>query len=59
MKTKKNKKTKSMLADLRSVRDKISEELKGMTTEQIVEYLKQKKTLHPTSVWQISAGVSN
>ena len=52
MKTKEIKKDKSILADLRSVRDKISNELKGMTTEQIVEYLKNKKTLHPLSVWQ-------
>lgn len=52
MKTKEIKKETSILTDLRSVRDKISAELKGMTTEQIVEYLKKKKTLHPTSVWQ-------
>jgi len=52
MKTKEIKKDKSLLTDLRSIRDKISEELKGMTTEQIVEFLKKKKTLHPTRVWQ-------
>ncbi len=52
MKTKELKKDKSLLTDLRSIRDKISSELKGMTSEQIVEYLKRKKTLHPTSVWQ-------
>jgi hypothetical protein len=52
MKTEEVKKDKSILADLRSIRDKISEELKGKTPEQIVEYLKKKKTLHPTSVWQ-------
>jgi hypothetical protein len=51
MKTK-EKKDKSILTDLRSIRDNISEELKGKTTEQIVEYLKKKKTLHPKSVWQ-------
>lgn len=52
-KTKEIKKDKkSILTDLRSIRDKISEELKGMTTEQIVEYLKKKKTLHPPSYWQ-------
>lgn len=51
MKTKKNTIEKSVLADLRSVRDKISAELKGMTTEEIVEYLNKKKTLHPSSVW--------
>ena len=52
MKTKDIEKDKSILTDLRSIRDKISKELKGMTTEQIVEYLKNKKTLHPQSVWQ-------
>lgn len=51
MKTEEIKENKSILTDLRSIRDKISEELKGMTTEQIVEYLKKKKTLHQTSVW--------
>ena len=44
MKTKKIKNDESILTDLRSIRDKISNELKGMTTEQIVEYLKKKKT---------------
>jgi hypothetical protein len=52
MKNKEIKEDKSILTDLRSIRDKISDELKGMSTEQIVEYLKKKKTLHPTSVWQ-------
>ncbi len=51
MKTKEIEKSKSILTELRSIRDKISTELKGMTTEQIVEYLKKKKTLHATSVW--------
>jgi|JFJP01.1.fsa_nt_gi hypothetical protein len=52
MKTKEIKKEKSILVDLRSIRDKISNELTGMTPEQVVEYLKKKKTLHPKSVWQ-------
>jgi hypothetical protein len=52
MKTKKIKKGTSMLTDLRSIRDKMSVELKGMTPEQILEHLKKKKTLHPKSVWQ-------
>ena len=52
MKTEEIEKGKSILIDLRCIRDEISNELKGMTTEQIVEYLKNKKTLHPTSVWQ-------
>jgi hypothetical protein len=52
MKTKEIEKDKSILTELRSIRDKISIELEGMTTEQIVEYLKKKKTLHSTKVWQ-------
>lgn len=52
MKTKEIKKDKSLLTELRSIRDKISEEFKGKTTEQIVEYLKTKKTLHPKRVWK-------
>ena len=52
MKTKEINKEKSVLTDLRSIRDKISNELTGMTPEQIVEHLKKKKTLHPKSVWQ-------
>jgi hypothetical protein len=55
MKTREIEKDKSMLTDLRSIRDNISNELKGKTPEQIVEYLKRKKTLHPKSVWQKKA----
>jgi hypothetical protein len=52
MKIKEIKKETSILTDLRSIRDKISSELTGMTPEQIVAFLKKKKTLHPTSFWQ-------
>jgi len=52
MKTNEVKKGTSMLTDLRSIRDNISVELKGMTPEQILEHLMKKKTLHPKSVWQ-------
>lgn len=52
MKTKEINKEKSVLTDLRSIRDKISNELTDMTPEQIVEHLKKKKTLYPKSVWQ-------
>ena len=55
MKTKEIKKEPSVLADLRSIRDKISNELTGMTPEQIVEFLKKKKTLHPTRFGKIVA----
>lgn len=52
MKTSELKIEKSILADLRLIRDKISNELSGMTPEQIVDFLKKKKTLHPKSVWK-------
>jgi len=51
MQTKEIENDNSILIDLRSIRDRISTELTGMTPEQIVEYLKKKKTLHPTSVF--------
>ena len=52
MKTNELKIEKSILADLRLIRDKISNELSGMTPEQIVDFLKKKKTLHTKSVWK-------
>ena len=52
MKTKQIKKDESVLVELRSIRNKISSDLIGKSAEQIVEYLKTKKTLHPPSVWQ-------
>jgi hypothetical protein len=52
MKTKESKEETSVLADLRAIRDKISNELTGMTPDQVVAHLKKKKTLHPKSVWQ-------
>ncbi|MFZ4544765.1 MAG: hypothetical protein ACOYOA_11985 [Saprospiraceae bacterium] len=52
MKTNETKKDESMLIELRSIRDKISAELAGMSPEQIVEYLHKKKTLHPSSFWE-------
>lgn len=51
MKIKEKNKEKSLLAELRSIRDKISDEIKNMTPQQIVEYLKKKKTLHSTKVF--------
>ena len=52
MKTNELKIEKSILADLRLIRNKISNELSGMTPEHIVDFLKKKKTLHPKSVWK-------
>jgi hypothetical protein len=50
MKTK-EKPDKTLIEDLREIRDKISLDIKDMTLDQIKNYLKEKKTLHPTQVW--------
>jgi hypothetical protein len=42
---------KTLLEDLREIRDKLSLEMKDMTPDQIKDFLKTKKTLHPTAVW--------
>ena len=42
---------KSLIEQLREIRDKINFEIKDMTTEQIKEYFSKQKTLHP-SVWK-------
>jgi uncharacterized Fe-S cluster-containing MiaB family protein len=51
MRTNEIEKDKSVIKDLRLIRDTISNELTGMTPEQIVAYLKNKKTLHPPKVF--------
>jgi len=51
MKTK-EKKQKSVLLQLRDIRDKLSLEIKDMTYEQLKEYLDKQKTLHPTVIWK-------
>ena len=53
MKTKDKIKTdKNLIDELREIRDKLSFEMKDMTSEQIKDYLKKKETLHQTAVWQ-------
>lgn len=53
MKTKdKNTSEKTVIEQLRKIRDEINFDIEDMTLEQLKEYLKKKKTLHPTSVWQ-------
>jgi hypothetical protein len=47
-KTKQTKTTKTLIEELREIRDKLSLEMQDMTVDQIKEYLKKKKTLHPT-----------
>ena len=53
MKTKaKNKPTeKSLMEQLREIRDKISHDIKDMSNEQIKEYFNRKKTIHAVA-WQ-------
>lgn len=46
MKTK-EKKEKSVIQQLRDIRDNISLEIQNMSFEQLTEYLKNKKSLHP------------
>ncbi len=46
MKTKEEK-GQSIMKKLREIRDKISLEIQGMTTEQINKYLNKKEPLHP------------
>ena len=48
----KEKKEKSVMQQLREIRDKLSVDIKDMTYEQLTEYLNRQKTLHPTATWQ-------
>jgi len=43
---------KSVVQELRAIRDKVSLKIKDMTLKQLKEYLNKKKTLHPKTVWQ-------
>jgi hypothetical protein len=47
-----NKKEKSVNERLREIRDEISVEIKDMDHKQLKKYLKSKKSLFPTSVWE-------
>jgi hypothetical protein len=47
MKTKENKKAgKSIVQQMRDIRDKVNLDIKDLTFEQLKEYLKKQKTLH-------------
>ena len=61
MKTKEIYKTveKTLIEQLREIRDRISLDIKDLTTEQMKEYFSKQKTLHPI-VWQNEGfGASN
>ncbi len=47
MKTK-EKKEKSIMKQLREIRDKISLEIMDMNAKEIKDYFKKRRTLHPT-----------
>jgi hypothetical protein len=42
---------KSVLQQLRDIRDKLSLEIQDMSYEQLKEYLDKQKSLHPKSKW--------
>ena len=53
MKTKdKNKSEKSLIDQLREIRDEVSHDIKDMTSEELKDYLNKKETLHPNTIWQ-------
>lgn len=53
MKTKeKIKSEKSLIDQLREIRDNVSLDIKDMTSEQLKDYLNKKGTLHPNAFWQ-------
>ncbi len=43
---------KTMVEQLRDIRDKISLETQDMSFEEPEAYFNQQKTLHPTAFWQ-------
>ena len=43
---------KTMVEQLREIRDKISLETQDMTLEELKAYFNQQKTLHPAAFWQ-------
>ena len=45
-------KEKSLMQQLRDIRDKLSSEIKDMSYEQLKEYLEKQKSLHPKSAWR-------
>lgn len=47
----KKSQTKSIMVELREIRDKISLETQDMTYEQLREYLDKEKSLFPNAPW--------
>ena len=44
----KTKDKKRMVDKMREIRNKVSNEIKDLTFDQLIEYLENKKALHPT-----------
>jgi hypothetical protein len=42
---------KTLVEQLREIRDTISHDIKDMTTEQLKEYFSEQKTLHSAAIW--------
>ena len=47
-----DKQNKSVMQELRDIRDKISLDIQNMNFEQLKEYIDARLTLHPKTVWQ-------
>jgi hypothetical protein len=45
-------KPKSVIEELRQIRDRINTEIQDLSLEQLKQYWKTKETLHPKSNWQ-------
>ena len=45
------KEQKSIMEQLRDIREKLSDEIKDMTPKQVKEFLDKQETLHPKSFW--------
>ncbi|MEK7263769.1 MAG: hypothetical protein AAB071_04575 [Bacteroidota bacterium] len=47
-----DKQKKSVMQELRDIRDKISLDIQDMNFEQLKKYIEERLTLHPKTVWQ-------
>jgi len=47
---------KSMVGELRKIRDKINAEIQDMTHEQLMQYFDQQETLHSKEFWKKKLG---
>jgi hypothetical protein len=52
MKTKENKKSKSVIKQLRDIRETISADIKDLSFEELKKYLNSRTKVHSKSSWQ-------